>query len=153
MPSSKWWLHMSQLSTFCNWSIVPIVVTFTDSVFVMQSGMAHTLVLCCNFFTHLGVYSLKCTPRLISSPQARQIQLVSYTPGASLWRRLTLLGFPFTECTQKLAFSLHNVHWVHFQSGWTWLALSALDFPFLRTGVWSVILKIDQYSILTRALT
>jgi len=25
--------------------------------------------------------------------------------------------------------------------------------PFLRTGVWSIILKIDQYSILTCALT
>ena len=69
-------------------------------LFVMQSGMAHTLLaaLCCNFFTHLGVYSLKCTPRLISSPQARQIQFVSDTPEASLWRRLTSLGFQFTEC-------------------------------------------------------
>ena len=59
MPSSKFLLLTSQFSNF-NSSIVPIVVTFTDFVFVMQSCMAQTLstVVHCLFFTHLGVYSL-----------------------------------------------------------------------------------------------
>jgi len=70
----------------------------------------------------------------------------------------------WSQSVKKANFAWFPVHRVYIKVGIliaqcalstlpVWMDLTSPEFPGLSTGVWSVILKIDQYSILTCALS